>query len=326
MRIAVIGLSYTHPYTYSAILPRFGARASHVWDADPAAARELAERYGATAVETVEQALEAGPDGAIVTSRGPERTGHALACIERGIPTYVGKPMVTNLGDLARIGEAVRRTGCPVMSTSILRFAPGIQALARWLAAGKAGTLLALRASSIHSIERYMEEPHRWQDHEEQGGGTIVTMGVHAVDPLILLLGREIESISCERAKRRYTESMSEDVALMTLRWPGGLLASVELVGGFAGEFYGVGVYGSEASYRVQVPKGDVVTHEGAAVGDADPWVELGYVATMEAFLELCRTRVPPFPLEETEVSMRTLLAARRSAIERRPIELASFG
>lgn len=323
MKLAVIGLSYTHPYTYSAIARRLGVDVSRVWDSEPDKAREFAERFGAVAVETPEQALEDKPDGVFATSRGPERTQHTLLCIERGIPTYVGKPMVTNRHDLIAIGDAARRTGCPILSTSVFRYAPAVRALQGRLQSGEAGTLLALHATVVHSIEMYMHEPNRWQDDVTQGGGTIMTMGVHTLDPLVALLGRGIESIYCHGAKRRFLNSLSEDTAVMVLRWRGGPLATMEIIGGFGGEYSSLEVFGSDAAYRIQIPKADVMNHLGAPLGDVDPWVEQGYVATIEAFLDMCRTGRMPITLEEMEEVMGTLLAARLSASEAQPVELA---
>jgi predicted dehydrogenase len=145
-------------------------------------------------------------------------------------------------------------------------------------------------------------------------------MGVHALEMLSALVGHRFRSIACRTARRFHARSLSEDVAVLTVEWSDGLLGTVDVVGGVSGEFYGVELYGSEAVLRASIPKGDVRDHRGAAVGDVDPWEEFGYVGTMAAFADMCRTRRTPVALDESEAIMRALLAARLSATSGRPV------
>ena len=52
MKIAVVGLAFSHPYSYTQILGRMGHTVSHVWDDDPARLAEFATRFGATPVSS----------------------------------------------------------------------------------------------------------------------------------------------------------------------------------------------------------------------------------------------------------------------------------
>ncbi len=92
------------------------------------------------------------------------------------------------------------------------------------------------------------------------------------------------------------------------------MLGSVEVVGGVNVEYYAVEIYGSQQVIRAFIPKGDVEDYRGAALGDADPWLEFGYTGTMAAFIEMCETRRMPVSLAESEAITRTLIAARRAA------------
>jgi predicted dehydrogenase len=314
VRIAYVGLAYSHPYTYRQILERGGHQPVAVWDVDSAASAAFGELSGARPVPSVEEIPIDEIDGAILTGRLPERIDHALYFLERGVPIYTGKPMAVTTVDLDRLAAAVRRTGTPALTTSVLRFAPALGALRRHLAAGTIGQIVAVRAVSAHKIDRYMEEPHVWQDDPTRGGGTLTTMGVHALEMLATVLGADFASVACRTDRRFHTRSLSEDVALLSLSWESGLLGSVEVIGGVNVEYYAVEVYGSEQVIHVSIPKGDVTDYRGAALGDADPWAEFGYVGTMAAFIEMCRTRQMPVPLAESEAITRALIAARRAA------------
>lgn len=314
MRIAYVGLAHSHPYAYRQILEREGHQSVAVWDDDPAAAAGFGELSGARPVATVEEIPVDAIDGAILAGRLPERIDHALYFLERGVPIYTGKPMAVTTADLERLTAAVRRTGTPLLTTSVLRFAPALVALRRHLEAGTVGQVVAVRAVSAHKIDRYLVEPHVWQDDPARGGGTVSSMGVHALEMLATLLGAGFASVACRTDRRFHTASLSEDVALLHLGWDSGLLGSVEVIGGVNVEYYAVEIYGSERVLRVSIPKGDVADYRGAALGDANPWVEFGYVGTMAAFIEMCRTRQMPVPLAESEAITRALIAARRAA------------
>lgn len=318
MNIAYVGLAYSHPYVYRQILERQGHRSVAVWDDDSDARAEFVRQSGAEPVDTIEEIPVGAIDGAILTGRLPERIDHAIYFLEQGVPIYTGKPMAVTSADLDRLVAAVRRTGTPLLSTSVLRFAPAVAALRRHVAAGTVGQIVVVRAVSAHRIDRYMEEPHIWQDDPARGGGTLIGMGVHALELLAATLGADFASVSCRTDRRFHTGSLSEDVAIMTLAWESGMLASAEVVGGVSAEYYGVEIYGSENVIRTFLPRRDVEDFRGAALGDPDPWVEFGYEGTMAAFIDMCRTRQMPVPLTESEAITRTLIAARRAAASQR--------
>jgi predicted dehydrogenase len=323
MKIAVVGLAYSHPYTYTQILQRMGHAVTHVWDDVPERIREFSEKFGVPAASSPEEIAAAKIDGVICTHRLPERIDHAVMFLEKGIPTYTSKPAATSLERLERIASTVRRTVTPWFSTSVLRYAPALLGLKAYLDKGRAGTLIQVRATSCHYISHYMEEPGIWQDDPRRGGGSIINMGIHALEMLSVLVGPRVRRVWCTAGKRHHTESLSEDAAVIGLEWEDGLPGMIEVPCGVKGESFGVEVFGREAILKFSIPKGDIQEASGAALGDADPWVEFGYAGTMAAFVEMCRTRQMPVPLEETERLAKVLIAARASAASGLPVEIS---
>lgn len=324
MRIAVVGLAYSHPYTYTQILLRRGHTVTHVWDDVPGRLREFSENFGAAPVASPGEIPAGEIDGVIATSRLPERIDHALMFLEKGVPTYTSKPAAVTVEQIGKIAAAVRRTGTPWLSTSVLRYAPALRALKAHLDAGKAGTIIQVRATACHFISHYMQEPGIWQDDPKRGGGSIINMGVHSLEMLSVLVGPDIRRVWCAAGRRFHKESLSEDAAVIALEWEGALPGVIEVACGVKGESFGAQVFGREAILKFTVPKGDVQDAAGAALGDVDPWVEFGYVGTMEAFIGMCQTRRMPVPLEETEKLARVLIAARESAATGRPVAMIS--
>jgi predicted dehydrogenase len=325
MKIAVVGLAYTHPYTYTQILQRTGHVVTHVWDDVPERVREFSERFGVPPVASPEDIPAGAVDGVITTSRLPERIGHALLFLEKGVPTYTSKPAAVTLDQLKKMASAVRRTGTPWFSTSVLRYAPALRSLKIYLDRGKAGMVVQVRATSCHFISHYMREPGVWQDDPKRGGGSIINMGVHGLEMLSVLVGPGIRRVWCAVGRRFHKESLSEDAAVIALEWKDGLPGVIEVPCGVKGESFGAEVFGSEAILKFSIPKGDVQEASGAALGDADPWVEFGYAGTMEAFIGMCRTRRMPVPLEETETLAEVLIRARESAATGRPVDIGPW-
>jgi predicted dehydrogenase len=314
MRFAVVGLAYSHPYTYTQILQRTGHTVTHVWDDVPERLGEFSAKFGVSAVSDPTDIPATELDGVICTHRLPERIDQAVTFLEKGVPTYTSKPAATSLAQLEKIVAAVRRTGTPWFSTSVLRYAPAVLGLKAYLDKGKAGTLIQVRGTSCHYISHYMQEPGIWQDDPRRGGGSIINMGIHALEMLSVLVGPRIKRVWCRAGKRHHLESLSEDAAVIGLEWEDGLPGMIEVPCGVKGESFGVELFGREAILRFSIPKGDIQEASGAALGDVDPWVEFGYAGTMAAFVEMCRTRTMPVPLEETDRLARVLIAARASA------------
>ncbi|MBP1776764.1 MAG: dehydrogenase-like protein, partial [candidate division NC10 bacterium] len=217
MRYAVVGLAYSHPYTYTQILQRTGHTITQVWDDDPERLAEFSRKFGVPAVPDLAEIPAAEIDGVICTHRLPERIDQAAMFLEKGVPTYTSKPAATSLDQLEKITSTVRRTGTPWLSTSVLRYAPAVLGLKAYLDRGRAGTLIQVRGTSCHFISHYMEEPGIWQDDPNRGGGSIINMGIHALEMLSVLVGPRVRRVWCHAGKRFHTESLSEDAAVIGL-------------------------------------------------------------------------------------------------------------
>ena len=110
------------------------------------------------------------------------------------------------------------------------------------------------------------------------------------------------------------------------MEWEDGLLGSADVICAAKHQYAGVVLYGSEATLKCSISKGDTQDLSGGAVGSADTWHEHGYTGTMAAFLEMCRTREMPVPVEESAAIGRVLLAARASASSGRLVMMDEFG
>jgi predicted dehydrogenase len=336
LRLGMLGLGFSHPHAFARLLREGALRPApgrppawrqagitHIWDDDPAAARAFAAEHGATAAESPEAILAAGVDGVLIETRNGERARYALPFLRARVPTFIDKPICTTPEDLQAILAAAHAPGALLYSCSSARYDPAVAALRRLIEAGELGTLLAVRASTSHTIARYLEEPHTWQDDVRLGGGTIVNMGIHGMEPLVALLGPEVESVTCVAEKRHFTTSRSEDTALATLRWRGGVVATLEVYSGSAIGGRSFAACGSAGI--VETAEGELRWWGGKRAPEPLPAGPRGYVAQLEAFADAVRTGQKPVPLAETEAVALALFAARRAAAEGRAVSLAEL-
>ena len=336
LRLGMLGLGFSHPRTFTKLLkdgsirPAEGkpdawrqANISHIWDYDPAAARAFAAEHGDSAVEDPAEIVAAGVDGVMIETKNGEHAHYALPFLRAGIPTFIDKPICTTPEDLRTILAAAREHGTPLYSCSSARYDAAVEALRPLLASPELGTLLAVRVSVSHSIGRYMEEPHTWQDDVSLGGGTIVNMGIHGMEPLVALLGPEVESVTCVAEKRHFTQSRSEDTALATFRWRSGVVATLEMYSGSSAGGRSFAACGSAGV--VETAGGELRWWGGKKPAIPLPSLPRGYVFQLESFIDMIRTRQEPLPQAEIEAVALALFAARTAAAERREVSLSDL-
>jgi predicted dehydrogenase len=291
--IAFAGLATSHPYTDAGNLPA-GTRLV-VWEEDAERlARFRAAHPDALVAADPAALLAYGPDGVILTVPTPRVAGVLAAVLERDLPCFVNKPAAATPAQLAALDAVVLAAPHRVLSTSVLRFAPGLESLGV-----DRERVLAARVTVRHDVSRWSTGFNRWQDEPSEGGGMLVLMGLHGVELLTALLGERVELAGAVAARRHYPGLRSEDTALLALRYAGAIPASVEVLGVAGGESYEVTVYTVDGEQRVVLS------------GGVDTATALGYRATIAAFLAMTRGAPSPVPWPETKAVLAVLVAAR---------------
>lgn len=267
LRVAFAGLAHSHPYTDAANVRALGAEVVGVHDADTAAAGEFAARFGGAAVASVEELAVLRPDLVIATPRPGEVVPFLRVLGGGRAPVFVNKVIAATTAQLAEVDRALAASSVSVGTSSVLRFAPALTALATSIrpvsvrpGSVRPGSIrpvefdvLALRVHAQHDNaafrrpssdapvalsvaktaaerQKVRREPgagpsdRSWQDDPRQGGGTAVTVGVHAWEMIdVLLPGATLVSGSGWTRVRRGSNTVSEDAAGIEglLRVPG---------------------------------------------------------------------------------------------------------
>ncbi|MGH3730046.1 MAG: Gfo/Idh/MocA family protein [Micromonosporaceae bacterium] len=302
MRIAFAGLATSHPFTDAGTLTTAdGGCELVVTEPDPERlARFIAAYPGTRVLPDLTALLDAEPDGVVVTVPPPEVPRVLDAVLRRDLPSFVNKPAAATAAQLAGLEAAVARAPHRVLTTSVLRYAPAVRRLG---AAEDRSDLLAVRVTVRHDVGRWLAGSTPWQDDPEVGGGTLVTMGLHGVEVLVSLLGTGHRLTAVSAATRRYGGLRSEDTAVLGLRWPDGVLGTVEVLGVAGEESYEVAMHRASGSQLVTMPDLD-----GSPGEASDPF---GYRATMAEFLRMVAGEPSPVPWEQTRAVLATLTEAR---------------
>ena len=190
--------------------------------ADPSTAgAAYAESLGVRHWLALDDALDAlTPDGAILATPNTQHVAGALACLARGIPMLIEKPVADTLDQAWRLVDAVERSGVPALVGHHRRHSAVMAAARDVIAAGELGRLVAVQGSALfHKPASYFSEAP-WR--REKGGGPILNNMVHEIDNLRMLAG-EIDEVQAIASNARRGHEV-EDTVSIALRFANGAL------------------------------------------------------------------------------------------------------
>jgi predicted dehydrogenase len=298
MKIGFLGLDNSHPFVDAANLSLLqpGLEIVLVEDRQHLMSRFHQVRPDATVVKDVAALLAERVDGVIVTLRPSLLEGVLPRLVAAGIPVFINKQGIATQLQLDAAVRIIGERSDTVMTSSVLRYAPGVQRLARSI---DRQSLLSVRVSIRHGIDHWLHEDNAWQADPDDGGGVVGSLGYHGLDIVHEVVGGDFEVVAVTTSSRAtgVRTAAGSDSALLTLRWADGLLGVVELNTNVAGESYQVALLNPTGEDRL--------TLNGGSQKDDG----FGYRATMARFLSLVDGEAP-LPWETTLVPLRASAAA----------------
>ncbi len=188
----------------------------------------LEDVYPMRVFDALEPALAQCPDVVFVTNPSRQHIPVARAAVEHGAHVFIEKPISDDEAGVAGLVKLAREREVAGMVAYQLRQHPGFRRLQSWLAAGRVGRVLSVRAD----IGEYLPGFHPYEDYRrmyasraDQGGGVICTQ-IHEIDLLGALFGRP-KRVFAIGGKLSSLEVDVEDVSLSLLEYQhedGGLL------------------------------------------------------------------------------------------------------
>lgn len=315
LRLAIVGAGWIGSIHARACAVHRQARLVAVVDRDLARAQALAARHGATAFDSLEAVPPEAFDAAIISTATHTHLALAEACARRGAHLLVEKPLCNLDQDSSRLRALVRERGLVAMMGMTHRYYPEARRARELLDQGAIGDLVAI--NDVILMRAGEEELPGWYfDPGQAGGGAMITNGVHSIDRIRWLSGREVREVVAASARSLSPHHRTDDASSATLLLEGGVQATtVQLWTRARITDCRIELYGSEGVLVVQSWQGLTLStpygREAATFYAPDQEQEARFVegirAEQIAWLEGIASGHSPVDLEDGERTMEVL-------------------
>jgi predicted dehydrogenase len=228
MRVAVLGLG-SIGMRHVRNLRTLGVGDIVGMDPNDGRRSRFAEEIGARAVESLEDAIVAAPDLAVVASPNIFHLPQALACARAGIHLLIEKPLGTEPGAVGELQEAIEAGSLYAHVGSNWKFHPAFVTMKRLVDEGRIGRIVGAQVLAGH----WLPDWHPWEDYRrgysaraDLGGGAVFDS--HELDTLTWLVG-PAEALTGFAARTGAIETETEDIAGACLRLATGGIATLQL-------------------------------------------------------------------------------------------------
>jgi predicted dehydrogenase len=175
-----------------------------------------------------EELLERDLDALYVATPNSLHAGYTTMAAERKIHILCEKPMATTVAEASAMVEVCKRNGVRLAIGNMMRFNPCHTWALEFIRAGKLGQITAARGRfGFDLASTYPLSTSPWHLKPEMaGGGSLLSVGVHVVDLLRYLLGKEVTMVSAMMETRDFPLPMDWATATI-LKFEGGAIAEV---------------------------------------------------------------------------------------------------
>lgn len=160
-----------------------------VSDAAQAAA---AIQAGTEIADSFQTLLEADIDALVIASPSAMHAEHCIAALEHGKAVFCQKPLARNLEETRRVVDAARQADRYLGVDFSYRYLAGVEALREMIANGSLGKIFT---ADLVFHNAYGPDKDWFYQMESAGGGCVMDLGIHLVDWLFWLLGRQPASL-----------------------------------------------------------------------------------------------------------------------------------
>ncbi len=207
-----------------------GHRLAAIWGRSPERTAEYARKYEVPlCAPSPEALLESGElDAVYIAAPNFQHARLTAQAAERGLHVLCEKPMAMSSAEAESMIEACRRARVRLMIGNMMRFNPCHAWIRQFIAAGNLGELTEAQGLFGYDLPAfYPPTLSPWRlDPALSGGGAMMDVGVHVVDLLRWLAGREVLEVSGSIDTRFYPAPIDWNASAV-LRLEGGALATV---------------------------------------------------------------------------------------------------
>ncbi len=227
-RVAIVGLGMAvTPHAKS--LRDLEARAEVAYAFSPSQARReaFAKSFAFPLAASMDPIL-ADPSVDAVLLLTPPNTHLELVrqCAEAGKHVLLEKPLDISTARAEALVEAARDAGITLGVVLQHRFRPAGMELARLLGGGRLGALVGVSVVINNwRPQAYYDQPGRGTK-ARNGGGVLLTQGIHTLDLMIALTGAPAE-VAAYAATSPIHRMETEDIAMAAMRYADGALGTI---------------------------------------------------------------------------------------------------
>ena len=292
------------------------------------AASGVEDHYGLKTFESLDSALDDGPDLAVISTPSALHLEAAQSAAERGIGVFVEKPFSHTLTGFEKFKDVVLANDLVFFISFQRRFHSLIQKARQIIADGKLGQVY----SAVFNVASYVPAWHPYEDfrrlyacRRDLGGGVLLTE-IHELDLCHWFFGLP-RAVSCAGGTFCGVAMDVEDTAHVTLDYPG-LVAAVNLCfmqKHARRDFFVAGTKG----YLEWDQNGNRLTYEDYETGKTEKFAEPGaanddmFIAQAEHFLKTVTAGDGPRQLEIARASLAMAVAAKQSMVVGGPVSLS---
>lgn len=124
-------------------------------------------------------------DGVVITTPNHLHMEPAVACLERGLPIALEKPLATTKEHCERVLDAERNTYGRILLGFVLRSTPFYRRVHNLISEGAIGRVVSIQADELPGrMVTSLMNRSTWRRHKEQSGGSLLEKSCHDMDLL----------------------------------------------------------------------------------------------------------------------------------------------
>jgi 1,5-anhydro-D-fructose reductase (1,5-anhydro-D-mannitol-forming) len=217
--------------------------------------RAVAAALGnATAYRSIRDMLWGGQlDAVYISCANEHHADQTIAAAEAGVHVLCEKPLAPDLNAARAMILACRKADVVFATNHHLRSSPRYRRVREFIARGRIGTPLAIRAQHAVILDRVWSG---WRQSDARSGGVFLDLTVHSVDLLRFLLSDDdvIGVTACSTAGSATTSGAPEQASMTILAFESGLLASCHEAFNIPYATNTIEVFGTEAALVITNP------------------------------------------------------------------------
>lgn len=325
MRVGVVGAGWWASQHARALRGLPGFRVEAVCQPNVASAQTFTQAFGGRVVGEVGALLhDPSVDAVLVAAPHREHANLAVRALEAGKPLLLEKPVGITPEETRRVLAAVIQTGVPCLVGFTSHYFPGFQATRALLDRGDLGR--PLTGQSVFQ-KLWMEHNRRsWHLDRSEGGGMLLTAGIHALDRLMWLMDRRVVGVAATVGTHLHNQD-ADDLASLFLRMEGGAAGLVGSLGyALGGPLNSTQILCERGALRVGADSLEVATQGVWTPVPLDPVEDVTLHALGQEWLDLAawvrEGRAPQVTPEFAVEVMQVVFAAEASARSRSEVTL----